>query len=387
LVVFGLLSAICGAAQNETWLITARIVQGAGAALIFPVAIAVVSSSFPEERRGRAISIVLAFSAVGMALGPFVGGAFAEHVSWRAVFFINIPFCAAAVLLVLREVRETRDETVPRRIDVLGLLSVTGGLVAISYAIDKGEEWGWSSAKTLGTIAAGIVLLVAFVLIEKRVRVPFIDLDLFRNRRFSAVTVAGSISNVAFAVVAVLAALYLQNARGLSPLDAGFIFLALSAGAGAATFYSGRLAEHYPAEMLMAAGMTIASAAVVGLAAVDSLWIFTPLFAICGIGLGLGWALTNVATQNVVRPEVAGAAGGITLTALVMLGAIGVTVAATILEVVSGSASTAAADSDAIKVVLFGVAALNFAGGVGLATFGRPRPQAQEAAVELEPAG
>jgi MFS family permease len=385
--VFGLLSALCGSAQDEKWLIAARIVQGLGAAMIFPVAVAVVTATFPEERLGRAISIVLAFAAIGTALGPFIGGAFAEHVSWRAVFFINIPFCLVAGALVLRYVRETRDETVPRRVDIAGLLAVTGGLVAISYAIDKGQDWGWTSAATLGMIAVGLVLFAAFVLIEKRVSVPFIDLELFSNRPFVAVTMAGSISNVTFAVVAVITALYLQNARGYSPLDSGFVFLALSAGVGAATFYSGHLAERWPAEHLMAIGMTIASAGIVGLVAVDSLWVFTPLFAVTGVGLGFGWALANVATQRVVRPEIAGAAEGITLTSLVMLGAIGVTVAATVLEVVSGSANTAAQDSDAIKAVLLGAAVLNFAGAVGLVTLGRPRDEPQEVAAEPEPAG
>jgi Na+/melibiose symporter-like transporter len=159
-----------------------------------------------------------------------------------------------AIALVLRYVTETRDESAPRRVDMAGLVALTGGLVSISYAIDRAQDWGWTSAATLGLIAAGIVLLVVFVLVKQRVKVPFIDLELFRNRPFVAITVAGSVSNVTFAVVAVLAALYLQNARGLSPLDSGFIFLALSAGAGTATFYSGRLAERFPAEHVMAAG-------------------------------------------------------------------------------------------------------------------------------------
>jgi hypothetical protein len=123
---------------------------------------------------------------------------------------------------------------------------------------------------------------------------------------------------------------------------------------------------------------------VVGLAAVDSLWAFTPLFAVCGVGLGLGWALTNVATQGVVRPEVAGAAEGITLTALVMLGAIGVTVAATILEVVSGSAGGAAEDGNAIRAVFIGAAVLNLAGAAALVTLGRPRARPEEVAAEPE---
>ncbi len=378
--LFGLLSILCGAAQDESWLIAARVVQGAGGALIFPVAIAVVSTTFAAERQARALGIVLAFSAVGTALGPFVGGVFAEHVSWRAVFFVNVPFCLVAIALVLRYVVETRDESAPRRVDVPGLVAVSGGLVAISLAVDRGQSWGWGSAATIGTFVAGLGLLAIFVLVEERVSVPLVDLALFRNRPFVAVTLAGSISNIAYAGVAVLATFALQNARGLSPLDAGFVFLALSAGAGSATYFSGRLAERFEAEKLMAGGMVVAAAGVVGLATVGSLWAYTPIFAVCGVGLGTGWALTSVATQAVVQPEAAGAAEGVTLTTLVMLAAIGVTIATTALELVSGSVAGAAADADAIRVVLLAIAALDFVGGVALLTFGRPHRRAAGAA-------
>jgi MFS family permease len=192
LAVFGVMSAICGAAPDENWLIAARVIHGIGAALIFPVSIAVVSSTFTGARQSRAIGIVLGVAAIGTALGPFVGGAFSEYWSWRGVFFINIPFCIAAVYLMLRHVRETRDETADRHIDVSGMIAVTGGLVCISLAFDRGEAWGWLSTATIGTLAAGIVLLAVFVAIESRVRSPLIDLALFRNQAFDAVVVAGS---------------------------------------------------------------------------------------------------------------------------------------------------------------------------------------------------
>ena len=156
LVVFGVLSVICGAATDETWLIAARVVQGVGAALIFPISIAVVSSAFAGARQSRAIGVVLGFAAIGTAIGPFIGGLFAEHVSWRAIFFFNVPFCIAAVVLMLRYVKETRDTNAERHIDVPGMAAVTGGLVAISYGIDKGQAWGWTSVATVGTILGGV---------------------------------------------------------------------------------------------------------------------------------------------------------------------------------------------------------------------------------------
>jgi MFS family permease len=159
LALFAVLSAICGAAPNETWLIAARVVHGIGAALIFPVSIAVVSGTFTGARQGRAIGVVLGFAAIGTALGPFVGGTFSEYLSWRGVFFVNIPFCLAAIVLMLRYVQESRDETADRHIDVAGMLAITGSLVCISLAFDRGEDWGWTSAATVGTLVLGVALL------------------------------------------------------------------------------------------------------------------------------------------------------------------------------------------------------------------------------------
>jgi len=348
--------------------------------LIFPVSIAVVSSTFTGARQARAIGIVLGFAAIGTALGPFVGGTFSEYFSWRGVFFINVPFCLAAIFLMLRYVQESRDEAADRHIDFAGMLTVTGALVAISLTFDRGEAWGWTSFATIGMFAAGLGLLVAFAMIELRVRSPLIDLALFRNRPFDAVVLAGSLSNVVFCLVAVFSALYLQQARGLSPFQSGIVFLALSAGAGSASYYAGRLAETFPADRLMAMGMLISAAGIVGLTSVDSLWIYTPLFLVTGIGLGLGWALANVATQAVVPPQYIGAASGITLTCLVMLGAVGVAVAAAMVELLSGSVEGAASDARAINVVLRVGAVLAFLGAVGLIAAGRPRAELVEVA-------
>ena len=373
LVVFGVVSFICGIATNEIWLIVARVVHGVGAALIFPVSIAIVSSTFSGARQARAIGFVLGVSAIGQALGPFVGGTFSEYLNWRGVFFINIPFCIAAIVLMLRYVKETRDETADRHVDIPGMLTITGGLVCISLAFDRGEAWGWTSLPTLGTLVGGVVLLAAFVAVEARVRSPLIDLALFRNRAFDSVVLAGSLSNVVFCFVAVFSALYLQQARGMSPFNSGLVFLALSAGAGSASYFSGRLAERYPADRLMAIGMMISAFGIMGLTSVESLWLYTPLFLVTGIGLGLGWALASVATQAVVPPSLVGAASGVTLTSLVMLGAVGVAIGAAVLELIAGSPEAASSDAAAINDVLRAGAALAIVGAVCLLAFGRNR--------------
>ena len=157
-------------------LIAARFVQGIGASLLFPVGISVISNAFPVAERGRAIGNVYGVGAIGTAVGPFVGGLLTDLIDWRWVFFFNVPFTLAALLLTLRNVGESRD-TSAQRIDLRGLVAVTLGVAAFTYAVDRGSAWGWLSASTLGLAAVGIGLLVLFLFIEAHVRSPLVDLE------------------------------------------------------------------------------------------------------------------------------------------------------------------------------------------------------------------
>ncbi|MEU8777914.1 MFS transporter [Streptomyces sp. NPDC048606] len=375
LVGFAVVSVVCAAAQNTAWLTAGRAVQGCTAALIMPVSVAVVTAYFRDERQGRAVATVLAFSAIGTALGPFVGGALAEHVSWRAVFLLNVPFCMVATLLLLRHVAETRDETAGRAPDLPGVVTLAGGLTGIMIGVDQGERWGWTSPATLGCVALGAALLAVFVRVERRSAQPLLDLALLRNGPFVTVTLAGSLSNVVYCLVAVFSALYLQQARGLSPLDSGLVFLALSVGAGAASYWSGHLAERIRPETLMAGGMLLSGISLFALTWVTDLVVYTAVFAVVGLGVGLAWALTNVATQSYVAPGRLAAASGLVLTSLVLLGAVAVAVASTLLEVISGSATRAASDGAAIETLLRGAAALAVLGAAAMAAVGRRDPE------------
>ncbi|MER5928779.1 MFS transporter [Streptomyces sp. NPDC002054] len=363
---FAVVSVLCSAAQNVPWLVAGRVVQGVTAALVFPVAVAVVTAYFRDDRQGRAVGTVLAFSAIGTALGPFVGGAFAEHVSWRAVFLLNVPFCAAAIVLLLRFVADTRDEQAGRGLDLPGAVTIAAGLTAIMLAVDQGGRWGWASPATLACWASGVLLLAAFLAIERRTAEPLLDLALLRNGPFVTVTLAGSVSNIVYCLVAVLSAFYLQQARGLSPLDSGLVFLALSCGAGAASYWSGHLARRWRAELLMAAGMVLSGLSLLALTWTTPIALYTAVFVVVGLGLGLGWALTQVATQSYVPAGRLAAASGLVLTSLVLFGAMAVAVATTVLEALSGSAEAAAADGPAIEAVLRVAAGLALAGAAAL---------------------
>ncbi|WP_338673789.1 MFS transporter [Streptomyces sp. SCSIO 30461] len=371
LVGFGAVSVLCGLAPSTGWLVAGRVVQGVTAAFIFPVAVAVVTSYFRDDRQGRAVGTVLAFSAVGTALGPFVGGTLAEHVGWRAVFFLNVPICAVAVFLMLRYVPETRDTHASGRLDLPGAAAIAGGLTLIMLGVDQGERWGWVSPATWGCFLVGAALLALFVRIERRSAEPLLDLGLLRNGPFVTITLAGSLSNVVYCLVAVLSALYLQQARGLSPFTAGLIFLALSIGAGTASYFSGHLAQRWRPEVLMAIAMFLSGTSLLALTWSTPLGLYVVVFAVVGVGLGLGWALTNVATQSHVSESRLAAASGFVLTSLVLLGALAVAVASTVLELLSGSSSRAASDGAAIETVLRSAAALALLGGALLLRLAR----------------
>ncbi len=357
------MSVFCGLAPSTAWLVAGRVVQGVTAAFVFPVAVAVVTGYFRDDRQGRAVGTVLAFSAVGTALGPFVGGTLAEHVSWRAVFYLNVPICAAAAVLMLRHVPETRDTHASGRLDLSGAAAIAGGLTLIMLGVDQGSGWGWTSPATWGCLVAGVALLALFVRIERHSDEPLLDLGLLRNGPFLTITLAGSLSNVVYCLVAVFSALYLQQARGLSPFTAGLVFLALSVGAGTASYFSGHLARRWRPELLMAGAMLLSGTSVLVLTWSTPLALYVVVFAVVGTGLGLGWALTNVATQSYVPPNRLAAASGFVLTSLVLLGALAVAVASTVLEALSGSASRAASDGEAIETVLRAAAVLALLGG------------------------
>ena len=273
---------------------------------------------------------------------------------------------------MLRYVEETRDETTDHHIDIPGMLAVTGGLACISLVFDRGEAWGRTSVPTVGTLAGGVLLLALFVVIEGRVRSPLVSLSLFRNRAFDAVVIAGSLSNVVFCLVAVFSAFYLQQARGMSSFKSGLASLALSAGAGGAELLFGKARREILRGSHDGARDAVSTVGIVRLTTVTSLWLYTPLFFMPGVGLGFAWALTQEATQAVVPAEHAGAASGITLTSLVMLGAVGVAITAAMCELIAGSPEAAASDAHAIDVILLAAAVLAFVGAAGLMMFGRP---------------
>ena len=352
IALFGLSSALCALAPSATLVIAFRALQGLGAALIFPVSVSVLTNAFPAVRASHAIGLAYGIAGLGNAAGPLIGGLLTETVGWRWIFWLNVPLTLIALAIGARSITESFDESVPRRIDVTGLALITVGIGLFTLTFDRAPSWGWLSAPTVVAFACSLAALVVFVVVESRVRWPLVDLSLARNPRFTILVIAGTISNIAYGVTIFLATIYLQQVRGLDPLMAGLAFLGPSAGAALGGTISGRLAASRPPVLVM--GLTTVAAAIsLAALAASSSWVgYLAALTACGFTLGLVYAFTTVATQAVVRPERAGEAAGVTLTALVTLAGVGVAVSGTVLEMLQRAGLSAAGAIDAIVVVL-----------------------------------
>lgn len=352
IALFGLSSALCALAPSATLVIVARALQGLGAALIFPVSVSVLTNAFPSVRASHAIGLAYGIAGLGNAAGPLIGGLLTETVGWRWIFWLNVPLTLVALAIGARSITESFDETVPRRIDVTGLALITVGIGLFTLTFDRAPSWGWLSAPTVAAFVCSLAALVVFVVVENRVRWPLVDLSLLRNPRFTILVTAGTISNVAYGVTIFLSTVYLQQVRGLDPLMAGLAFLGPSAGAALGGAISGRLAASRPPVLVMGLTSVAAALSLAALAASSS-WVgYLLALTACGFTLGLVYAFTTVATQAVVRPERAGEAAGVTLTALVTLAGVGVAVSGTVLEMLQLAGISAAGAVNSIVAVL-----------------------------------
>ena len=351
IALFGLASLLCAIAASAATLVAFRALQGAGAALIFPASVSVITNAFPPAQSGRMIGLAYGIAGLGNAAGPLIGGLLTQTVGWRWIFALNIPLTAACMLIGAFAMSESRDTEAPRRIDVAGLALLTAGIGVFTLTFDRAPAWGWWSLATAGAFTGALALLALFVIVESRVRWPLVDLSLARNMRFTVLVAAGTIANVAYGVTIFLSTVYLQDARGLDPLAAGLVFLGPSAGAAAGGVLSGRLAAGHPMRIMGVA--TVLAAASLGLLAAARDWaLYVPTLTACGFTLGLVYAFTTVATQAVVSPQRAGEAAGIALTAMIAMGGVGVAVASTTLERLRGTGMSTAGGIDLIFAVL-----------------------------------
>jgi EmrB/QacA subfamily drug resistance transporter len=321
-VVFALASATIGFAPSEGWLVASRAVQGVGAAFMMPGTLSIISNAFPPEERGKAIGTWAGVSAIALAVGPLLGGWLTEDVSWRAIFFINLPVAIGAVIVTLFAAHESRDETVGRTVDLPGIAGITVSLTALVFALVEGNSWGWGSPKIIGLLALSVVALAAFVVVEKRAVAPVVDFDALRSRQFLGANIVAFMVSFGMLAMFFFLALYMQNILGFSPLEAGVRFLPATVVIIFAGPIAGRLADRFGPRPLMTAGMLITAVSLFWQSriGVDTSYGFlAPAFVLMGLGMGLVMSPMSMAAMNAVDRTKAGVASG-TLSMFRMVG-------------------------------------------------------------------
>jgi EmrB/QacA subfamily drug resistance transporter len=312
-IVFALSSATIGFAPSDGWLIAGRAVQGLGAAFMMPGTLSIISNEFPPHERGKAIGTWAGVSAMALAIGPVVGGFLTEDVSWRAIFFLNLPIAVGAVAVTLFAAHESRDETVSRSVDVPGIATLTVGLTALVLALVESNAWGWGSARILGLLALAVLSSVAWVAIERHSKAPMVDFAFFRSRTFVGANVVAFLVSFGMLAMFFFIALYMQNVLGYSPLEAGVRFLPSTVVVIIMGPLAGRLTDRVGPRSLMTAGLLIVGVSLFWQSelSVDSGYGFLlPAFVLMGLGIGLVMSPMSTAAMNAVDPTKAGAASG-----------------------------------------------------------------------------
>ncbi len=313
-VTFALSSAAIGLAPTDAWLVAGRAVQGIGAAFMMPATLSIITNAFPPHERGKAIGTWAGVSALALAAGPVVGGWLTESVSWRAIFFLNLPVAVGAVAVTLFAARESRDESVARRVDVPGIAAATISLTALVLALIEGTSWGWTSARTVALLALAAGALGAFVLVERRSPAPIIDFGFFRSRSFAGANIVAFVVSFAMLAMFFFIALYMQNILGYSPLQAGVRFLPSTVMIVLIAPIAGRLADRVGPRRLIVGGLLAVAGSLTwqSFLAVDSGYGFLlPGFVLMGIGMAFVMSPMSTAAMNAVDASKAGVASGI----------------------------------------------------------------------------
>jgi EmrB/QacA subfamily drug resistance transporter len=312
-IVFGIASLGAGFATGGTVLILWRILQGVGGAFLFANAGAVVTDAFPREQLGLAMGTNTMVAAVGLVIGPVLGGVLVD-ISWHWVFWFNVPFTLIGSVwagLILRELARP-DQT--RGFDVLGTLTFVVGLTGLVYGVSRGGIAGWDNALTIGGLVIGAVLLPLFVVIERRQRSPMLDLTIFENRLFSAATAAAFINGLSRFALLFLFVFYFQGVKGDDPITAGIKLAPMAIGMLIASPLAGIWADRHGSRALAAGGMVVGGLALAGMTTlqVDSpdwqsaLWLF-----IVGVGSGMFNSPNTAAMMGTVPPYRRGIAAGV----------------------------------------------------------------------------
>lgn len=355
LLFFSLGSSLCGASYYEWWFIVARIIQGIGGAMLVPTSSAIMFATFPPHQRGKAIGLYVSVGSVFLSLGPVIGGLFTQYLSWRYVFWMNIPIAIIGFWLTLMVVPKSKG--IHRHFDILGFLTSTLGISSIVIAIMEVKKWGWTSPITLGLLGFGFVLLFLLLIIDRKIEDPYIDLSLFKIRNYSG-AICAVFATQFFLMVTVFWAIYFQTVFDYTPAQAGLISLIANLPVILAAPIGGHLLDKHGPRIPISIGFLLVIGSLFWfLQNLDNrnLWILFSAIVPFGCGIPLIFTPSFTTALAEVAQEKRGLASG-TMTMIRQLGAtLGLAIMASIfLTVQSGqfaeelqkNSATATADPD-----------------------------------------
>ncbi len=400
LFVFTAASALCGFAQSLDQLILFRVIQGAGGGLLTPVGMAMLYRTFPPEERVSVARILMFVTILGPVSGPVIGGYLIEHLSWRWIFYVNLPVGAGAWIFGLLCLIDRREPTAGR-FDIPGFLLAGSGFGLTMYALSEGPSKGWSSPTIIATGALGIVILAIFVWVELHVAEPMVKLSLLSNHLFRSCVSVSVFTSAAFLGTLFVVPLYLQEARGASPLNSGLATFPEAIGVVVSTQLVARLYPRFGPRRLMIIGAVWAAAVMIGLSFFNSgtsFWLFRLMMFLLGCGMAYIFLSNQAAAMATISRADTGRASMLFSVQRQIGSAMGVAVLSTVMSAIGATKVNAAGVSmpnlDAYQAAFIAAAVLALIGAFNArripdedaaATMVR-RPRGRKEQEELAPA-
>lgn len=344
MALFGLGSLLGGLAESQLLLIAARGLQGLGGALLSPATLSLIMSNFNEgPERNKAMGIWASMGGVGMSLGLLLGGVLTSYVGWEATFFVNVPIALIVILLAPVVLAESKSSTATKGYDAVGTISVTAGLLLVVYYLIQSPVEGWLSASTIPYLLIGAVLLIAFLVIEKRTKEPLISFRMFRNRNLTGAALTAFLFSASFGSLYYFLTLYTQGVLHYSAIQSGFSFLPLTLSAFLGAKLINKMLSSVGVAGTIAAGMglgVIGFMLLTGLSETGSAWGIIPGTVIIGIGQALVFTTMFIAGSTGIDPKEQGVASALISTGQQIGGAIGLAAIMAIISASLGSNST-----------------------------------------------
>ncbi len=380
IVVFTFASFLCGISNSSEMLIGARVLQGAGAALMNPATLSIIAATFPPRERGTAIGIWAGTSAMALAIGPLVGGLITEHLDWSWIFFINVPIGLLGIVASYTFIDESRDET-HASLDLPGLATSAIGLFALTYGLIEANTYGWTSTRIVGAFAIAVASLAAFLVIERRRRDPMLPLEFFRNGTYTGANLVVLLVALAMFGVFFFVSLYMQNILGYSPVQAGAAFLPMTILIILFAPMAGKTSDRIGSRGLMTVGMILVATQLVlfsRLGADATFWNLLPALIVGGVGMALTMTPSAAAATRSVPVDKAGIGSAVLNCARQVGGTMGIAIMGAIMAAEAGEKRSVDAFMNGFEIALLVAAGIALVGAVVAYALVRPHEGAGE---------